>query len=216
MPGEQGVVIRTKDYPRFYGRIPLLHSEVYNTSRVDKRKLRGGVFFMKKLRDTNTLTLAAMLTALGIVLGFLKIPINQIIEIRFGSLPIGIAGMSLGPGIAAIVGALTDIGGYLVKPTGPFFPGFTISGIVSGLIFGFILYNKKPTLARIVAAEAVHTLIVGIIMNTYWLDMMYIKKGFFVTLVARLPKELVMLPINILMLYIVLEAFGRIKTYARV
>jgi len=53
-------------------------------------------------------------------------------------------------------------------------------------------------------------------MNTYWLDMMYIKKGFFVTLVARLPKELVMLPINILMLYIVLEAFGRIKTYARV
>lgn len=171
---------------------------------------------MKKLRDTNTLTLAAMLTALGIVLGFLKIPINQIIEIRFGSLPIGIAGMSLGPGIAAIVGALTDIGGYLVKPTGPFFPGFTISGIVSGLIFGFILYNKKPTLARIIAAEAVHTLIVCIIMNTYWLDMMYIKKGFFVTLVARLPKELVMLPINILMLYIVLEAFGRIKTYARV
>lgn len=171
---------------------------------------------MKKLHDTNTLTLAAMLTAMGIVLGFLKIPITQIIEIRFGSLPIGIAGMSLGPGIAAIIGALIDVGGYLVKPTGPFFPGFTISGIVSGLIFGFILYNKKPTLGRIVAAEAVHTLIVGIIMNTYWLDMMYIKKGFFITLMARLPKELVMLPINILMLYIVLEAFGRIKTYARV
>ena len=171
---------------------------------------------MKKLRNTNTLTLAAMLTAMGIVLGFIKIPINQLIEIRFGSLPIGLAGMTLGPGIAGIIGALIDVGDYLVKPTGPFFPGFTISGIVSGLIFGFILYNKKPTLARIIVAEAVHTLIVGIIMNTYWLDMMYIKKGFFTTLMIRLPKELIMLPINILMLYVVLEAFGRIKTYARV
>ena len=37
---------------------------------------------MNKLRDTKTLTLAAMLTAIGIILGFFKLPINQFIEIR--------------------------------------------------------------------------------------------------------------------------------------
>ena len=152
---------------------------------------------MEKLRNTKTLTLAAMLVAIGIVLGFFKIPISQIIEIRFGSLPIAVAGMSLGPGIAGIIGAIIDVLGYLVKPTGPFFPGFTISGIVSGLIFGIAF-------------------VVGIIMNTFWLDLLYIKAGYFTTLIARLPKELIMLPINIVMLYVILGAFSRIKEYANV
>ncbi|MBR4832569.1 MAG: folate family ECF transporter S component [Butyrivibrio sp.] len=171
---------------------------------------------MEKLRNTKTLTLAAMLVAIGIVLGFFKIPISQIIEIRFGSLPIAVAGMSLGPGIAGIIGAIIDVLGYLVKPTGPFFPGFTISGIVSGLIFGIAFYKKELSLGRIVVASALHTLVVGIIMNTFWLDLLYIKAGYFTTLIARLPKELIMLPINIVMLYVILGAFSRIKEYANV
>ena len=171
---------------------------------------------MKKLKDVKVLTLAAMITAVGIILGFFKIPITQIIEIRFGSLPIAVAGMSLGPGIAAIVGALIDIGGYLVKPTGPFFPGFTISGIVSGIIFGAILYKKEFHPIRIVAAVLVHTLIVGIIMNTFWLDWMYLKAGFFNTLMIRLPKELAMIPVNIFLLSIFLLGLDRIRDYAKV
>ena len=171
---------------------------------------------MEKLRNTKTLTIAGMLTAIGIILGLFKIPINKLIEIRFGSLPIGIGGMYLGPGIAAIIGALVDIGGFIVKPTGPYFPGFTISGIVSGIIYGVILYKKDLTIPRVIAAEAAHTLIVGILLNTFWLDKLYFNNGFIPTLLVRLPKELVMLPINIFFLYIVLEAFGRIKTYAKV
>ncbi|RKM54707.1 folate family ECF transporter S component [Butyrivibrio sp. X503] len=109
-----------------------------------------------------------------------------------------------------------DIGGYLVKPTGPFFPGFTISGIVSGLIFGAILYKKEFRTVRILVALLIHTLVVGIIMNTFWLDFMYIKKGFFITLMARLPKELAMIPINYILLSIFLFAISRIKDYAEV
>ena len=159
---------------------------------------------MKKLSETKTLTLAAMLTAIGILLGFLKIPINQLIEIRFGSLPIAVAGMYLGPGIAGIIGALVDIGGFLVKPTGPFFPGFTISGVVSGIIFGLFLYGKKPTLPRVITVGVVHTAVVGILMNSYWLDMLYLKMGYINTIIYRLPKELIMLPINIIMIYTLL------------
>ena len=60
---------------------------------------------MSKLKNTFTLTTAAMLLALGIILGMLKIPINQFIEIRFGSLPISIGGAIFGPGVAAAIGA---------------------------------------------------------------------------------------------------------------
>ena len=165
---------------------------------------------MKKLMNTKTLTVAAMLTAIGIVLGFFKLPINQLIEIRIGSIPIAITGMMFGPGVAGVVGALTDIGGYLVKPTGPFFPGFTISGIMSGIIFGVMLHGKKCTLPRIIAAEVVHTLIVGIIMNSYWLNLLYLKNGYLAAIVARLPKELVMIPVYTVIMYTVLNSLEKV------
>lgn len=177
---------------------------------VGKGNCKGGVFFMKKLMNTRTLTVAAMLTAVGIVLGFFKLPINQLIEIRFGSIPIALAGMMFGPGVAGVVGALTDIGGYLVKPTGPFFPGFTISGIMSGIIFGVMLHGKKCTLPRIFAAQVVHTFIVGTIMNSYWLSLLYLKNGYLAAIVTRLPKELIMIPVYTVLMYAVLNSLEKV------
>lgn len=166
---------------------------------------------MKKLKETKTLTVVAMLTAIGIVLEFFKIPITQLIEIQFGSLPVCMSGMLLGPGIGGIVGALCDIGGYLVKPTGPFFPGFTLSSAVSGILFGLILHGKKITLPRIAIAQMAHTFVVGILMNSYWLNLLYFKNGYLATILIRLPKELIMLPINIVLTYTILKAFDRVK-----
>ncbi len=166
---------------------------------------------MSKLRDTKTLTVAAMLTALGIILGFFKIPINQLIEIRFGSLPVEMAGMLFGPFVSGIVGALTDIGGYIVKPTGPFFPGFTFSSIVGGIIFGVMLHGKKVTFLRVLATQGIYNLIVGLILNSYWLNMLYFQKGFFVTAIARLPREIIMLPISSIMFYALVKVFGKMR-----
>ena len=181
---------------------------------------------MKKLYNTKTLTIGAMLTAIGIILGFFKIPINKIIEIRFGSLPIALGGMLFGPAVAGVIGALTDIGGYLIKPTGPFFPGFTISNIVSGIIFGLFLYKKKCSFVRILIAELVNTLIVGILMNSYWLYIMYFPKDFTANLVlgshiiemsgfvavigSRLIKEIVMIPILSVFIYVVIKALEKV------
>ncbi len=166
---------------------------------------------MKKLRDTKTLTVAAMLTAIGIILGFFKLPINQLIEIRFGSIPISMAGMLFGPGVAGIVGGLVDIGGYLVKPTGPFFPGFTFSSIVGGIIFGVMLHGKKITFLRVLMTQIVYTLIVGVILNSYWLSLLYLKGGYWAAIVARLPKELIMIPVYTVLFYSILKAFDKVK-----
>ena len=165
---------------------------------------------MKKLFNTKTLTIAAMLTAIGIILGFFKLPITQLIEIRFGSLPVALAGMMFGPGVAGIVGALIDIGGFLVKPTGPFFPGFTISGVVSGIIFGVMLHGKKCTVTRILMTQAIHTFIVGIIMNSFWLNLLYLKNGYLAAIIARLPKELIMIPVMSVLLYTVLNSLEKV------
>lgn len=157
---------------------------------------------MSKLRNTKTITTAGMLIAIGIVLGFFKFPVNNLIEIRFGSLPIAAAGTLLGPVSAAVVGALTDIGGYLVKPTGAFFPGFTISGILTGIIFGIFLKTNdrsRLSIVRIFLAQLAVTVFINILLNSCWLSILY-GNGYIAVLIARIPKELIMLPINTLLI----------------
>jgi len=166
---------------------------------------------MRKLMNTKTLTAAAMLSALGIVLGFFKIPINQLIEIRFGALPVEMASQLFGPAVAGVVGGIVDIGGYLVKPTGPFFPGFTFSSIVGGIIFGLMLYNKRITFLRVLMTQVVYTIVVGIILNSYWLDVLYFQNGYVATIIARLPKELIMIPIMSVIYYSIAKAFGKMR-----
>ena len=106
------------------------------------------------LRDIRVLTSAGLLSAIAIVLGFFKIPLTQIIEIRFMVLPVAAAGWLFGPVVGGLVGIVADVGGYLIKPTGPFFPGFTITSMLSGVIFGCVLYRRRPTLLRIFTAQA--------------------------------------------------------------
>ena len=71
---------------------------------------------MDKMRNTRILTASAMLLAIAVILGFFKIPVNQFMELRFAFLPIACTGMLFGPFVGGVVGALSDILGYLVKP----------------------------------------------------------------------------------------------------
>ena len=171
---------------------------------------------MKKLSNTKTLTLAAMLTAIGIVLGYFKFPINQLIEIRFAFVPLCLAGLLLGPGIAGVMGILVDIGGFLAYPTGPYFPGFTFSSMMTGVIFGLFLYKKRVTLQRIIVTMFTYTVIVGVLLNSIWLNMLYLKLGYFATILYRLPKEAIMLVVNTAIIYTLLKAFESVKLYEKI
>lgn len=158
---------------------------------------------MSGIKNLRTLTLASFLVAIGIIAGFLKVPISSVIEIRFSTPPLAAAGLLFGPGIAAITGALTDIGGYVVKPTGPFFPGFTLSGILSGVIFGLFLHNRSGaaySLSRISLAVIVNTVAVNLLLNSLWLTLLYGSGGYVAVLSMRLIKELVLIPVNIIII----------------
>lgn len=181
-------------------------------SNAEKRKkgVRSRESLTAPFRDVHVLTNAGLLTAVAIVLGFFKIPLTEIIEIRFASLPVAIAGYLFGPVVGGAVGALSDVGGYLLKPTGPFFPGFTITSMISGILFGCILHGRKPSLQRILAAQVVHTLICGILLNSIWLSLLY-GNGFIAVLAARLVKELVMIPIQTVMLAVIMEPIRRFR-----
>lgn len=167
---------------------------------------------MLQLKNVRVLTLATILTSLAIVMGFFKLPISQIVELRFASDIIAIAGSLLGPGVAMIVGAVSDIGGFFIRPTGPFFPGFTISAALTGLIYGYFLYKKPFSLKRIIIVQIFYSVIISSILNTTWLVILY-QLPFYETYITRLISNAIQLPIHVIILVLLIKGIDRLKIF---
>ena len=150
---------------------------------------------MKKTRlTTEVIVITGFMTALSIVLSKL-VSINiSFLRIGFGFLPIAVLAIMYGPVIAAIGYGLADLIGAWLLPTGAFFPGFTVSAVLTGLIFGWVLYSREVTFVRALAASALVCLAVNLLLNTWWLTFI-IGKGFTVLLASRAVKEIVAIPV---------------------
>ncbi len=122
--------------------------------------------------NTRTLAILGILLALEIVLSrFLSISAWNI-KIGFSFVPIVIAAMLFGPVPAATVAALGDFVGAILFPIGPYFPGFTCTAFLTGLVFGYFLY-KKQGVANTAAAVLLVQFVLGLLLNTYWIHVLY-------------------------------------------
>ena len=168
--------------------------------------LKNSVLELKKIQS---LAAIAMLLALRVVLGMFAnatLPLfGNAIKISPSFLPIVMAGALFGPVPAMLVGALGDVLSYLIAPTaGGFFPGFTVSGALTGLISGFALYNRQITPPRAAVSWAVNTLVVETFLAAYWLFLLYSAstgKGYEGWLVARLIGQAVKCVPDIILIF---------------
>jgi ECF transporter S component (folate family) len=160
-----------------------------------------------EMKNTKNITLLAMLAAIAVLLGYFTIQVGEFLKIGFSSLPHEYAAYLFGPVTGALFGGALDILKYLVRPTGPFFPGFTISGIISGLIYGFVLYKKPVKFSTILLANAIVAVLVDMILNTAWLSVLY-GEGFIVLLPLRIIKSVIMWPINSILVFTIIKATG--------
>ncbi len=150
--------------------------------------------------------LAALLLAVSIVLSrFLSIK-TPIVTISFSFVPIIFCAIWLGPKWTILVGILSDLIGAILFPFGSFFIGYTITSAVAATIYGFLLYKKqedtytdKQFILRLILAVCLVTVVCNIGLNTLWLKITT-GKAFFVLLASRLVKELVMVPIKVIMM----------------
>ena len=93
-------------------------------------------------------------------------------RIGFGFVPLVIAAILYGPLPAGIVGALADFIGAILFPTGPYFPGFTFSMFLMGLVFGFLIHKDQP-FWKIVVAVVITQFGISLFLTTYWIHMLY-------------------------------------------
>ena len=164
---------------------------------------------------TEKLTMLALLTALQVVLGNLtQIPfIGK--QFNFGFLPIIAAGALLGPLPAAIVGGLGDFIGAHLFPAGAYFPGFTLTSAIVGVLYGLPLYKRQPCWIR-AAVASVAGMIPNLFLNSLWLSMLYSSKTYWVWVASRAVSYLVEIPVQVIIIYFTLQGLTRLKLPASI
>ena len=168
----------------------------------------------KKQISTKAMVLSGVFIATSVILtrffGFMQFA--GTVRLSLGIIPIAMAGAILGPVYGGIVGALADIMGAILFPQGAYFPGFTATAFIQGLIPGLIIHkafisktvDKKKLMIYVVISMVLTTIIASLGMNTLWLSILF-KKGFLVMLPGRLVTSISVGIINTIVLGIMLN-----------
>lgn len=171
---------------------------------------------LKNLSRPITVSTAAMMIAVYVAFYAIKFPIAVESRMSLTFLPLMLSAYLLGPAAAMIVGGVGDILSFVFFPNGQFFPGFTISAMLGGLIYGYFLYHKTGDVrGRVIAAVAVVVVFVNMCLNTFWLTILY-EKAFIFYLTKRVFLNMIEFPVMILLGIIIIDATNRtgiIKKY---
>ena len=142
----------------------------------------------RELKQVRTITVCAMLAAIGVILGSLTIYITDTVRIGFAGIPMG-----------------------------PFMPALTLIVVLKGLLYGCAFYKKPISLWRVLAIQLVVAVVCNLFLNTWALSLLY-GKAFLAMLIPRIMRNLVMWPIDSLIFYHVakiLEVTGVFRILGR-
>lgn len=160
---------------------------------------------MSKLKKV---ILSGILLALVIVLNrFVSIK-TPLLVISFTFVPIIMSAIWLGPKYSTLIAALGDFIGAILFPFGTYFPGFTVSAGLTGLIYGIFLYKRqdngmtdKKFIIKLIISNLLVLGIVEIFVVSLWLNMLY-GKAYLVVVSSRVVAQVIMFPIRIVTIFI--------------
>ncbi|MCT3347490.1 folate family ECF transporter S component [Lactobacillus hominis] len=164
-----------------------------------------------KLRlNLQDLVILALLIAINIVLQKIQFG-PAYLKVGLGFIGLTMLGYYFGPVWGSIGAGVSDI---LMSTAfgveGGFFPGFTLSAMLGALIYGIFFYKQPIKIWRIIVSTLLVTALVNVLLNTYWLHLLYglnLKAAF----LSRILKELIVPWIQMIVIYIVLKALQRVK-----
>lgn len=149
--------------------------------------------------STKMLATLSILVAMEVIIArFGTIRPTESIKISLDFIPIVIAAVLYGPAPAVIMSILADVLGAFLFPVGPFFPGFTLTAAVTGLIYGLLLH-KSQSMPRVVCAVVLQQLVCSMVINTFWLHVLY-GLPYLPTMAARLVQCAVVTALQIVVI----------------
>ncbi len=151
----------------------------------------------------------AMLSALYVVMNRFVSVSAWNINFSFAFIATVTAAFMFGMHGGAVVGALGDFIGAIAFPKGAYFPGFTVSAAIIGIIYGFAARKSKKTWPVLIAA-VVSQLVSSLFLNSIWISVLY-GADFKATLVSRLPQFAIMTAIQMVIAPMIFKVTERIK-----
>ena len=168
-------------------------------------------------RNKKIILTAVLLAMLIILSRFLSIK-TPILKISFAFVPTMLCAVWLGFKWTVLLNVLGDVIGATLFPTGPYFVGYTISTAIAGFIYGIFLYRKeensysdKQFFIRLILSTVLVAIIVNMGLNTLWTSITS-GKAFMVLFLTRIVKQLIMIPIHIIVIVFIEKAL-RIPFY---
>lgn len=162
-----------------------------------------------EFKRLNTIIFCGILGAVSIVLKLLTSINFGPFMITYSWIPGRVADYMFGPVVGAIYAGVMNIINFIIKPMGNFNLIYTIIPMLAGFIFGLILYRKPVSFFRIFFAQAIVKIFINAGLTTYVMSFER-GKAFMYLLPARLVKNLIMIPVDSIILFVVLTAVIRV------
>ena len=161
----------------------------------------------RELRNPRKLTFAALMIAMCIVLSHVPpIPLLGGAKVTWGFLARSVCALVCGPVLGLIFGFAEDILSFFLTGGGgyPFFPGYTLTTMLGVLIYALFFYRAKVTIARVFLAKLL-TNIQNVVLGALWMAILS-GKAWYVTAGGSAVKNLIMLPVQTLLLVLLIGA----------
>lgn len=158
----------------------------------------------KELQSLRVLAFAALLVAVRIVMSALFIPVGENLRVYFSFFFTALGSAVCGPAVAILSGFIADILGYIVSPTGVFFPGYTLSSMLGGLVYALFLYRARISVLRIALSKLCVNLFVNMFLGSVWSAVQF-GKGYYYYLAKSAVKNVSLLPFEVIFLTLFLQ-----------
>ena len=146
--------------------------------------------------STKMLAVMSILVALEVIIArFGTIRPTESIKISLDFIPIVVAAILYGPVPAVIISILAYVLGAFLFPVGPYFPGFTLTAAMTGLLYGLLLH-KNQSMPRVVSAVLLQQIVLSLGLNTLWLHILY-GLPYLPTLTARLVQAAIVTAVQL-------------------
>ena len=173
------------------------------------------IFSVRHLSLSRLVTLS-LLIALTLVIGRFSVGTN-LLKVSFTFVGMTLIGYFYGPFWTGLAGFILDLLGIMMSSSGVFYPGFTLSAIVAGIIYGGLLDARYAPIHwwRLLTVSMLISLGINGIVTTLWLTQLS-NLSFWSLFMMRLPKEILTVPVMFIVMKVILDVVQRLKLMERI
>ena len=166
------------------------------------------ILALNEMKNPRTLVFAALILALRIAVKPLSIHIAGDLSEGIGFVINAFGSMIYGPVVALLSGALSDTLGFLVFPSGVYFPAYMITEMAGSFVFALFLYRAEISIPRLIICRFCICFFVNVILAYpihVWYYSVALGRDYSIAWI-RIVKNVVLFPIEAVILAVIFRS----------